>query len=630
MRKLLPLIVVGILVFSGLGAVAFNQGEKKNIVSKTIVFSQPKIVENEKFISIDISDANSNYWETGKPLLPVVSKVFEFEFGTMIDSVEVTFSNSITQKLSKLIEPAPELLPISSISELNIKSLDGVSYEGIGIYPKEKFSYKVSAGKSGENNVVFCAVSFNPIQYNPTENIISYAQSADINIKYTPPANPIILPDEYDLLILTPDEFESTLQRFVNHKEGRNIRTKLVTLDEIPSYGGVDEKEDIKFFIKEAIETWGIDYLILVGSGVEGKEKFPVRLAWIGDQYESNFPSDLYYADIYNATGGFSDWDYDEDGKFAEYPRDKPDMDLVPDVYLGKIPCNNVGELDAYIDKVIWYDEHNLMTKKIVQIGGDTFPTDPDNINEGEYANSVVLSKLPGYTSTKLWASNGELTKPNIADGYKKILPDFFDFSGHGSSESWATHLPQDENQWIPAKTLIAPWEGWYILDFDQYSISNPKKYPIVFYNACSNNKFTKSENCLSWRTLKMPNAGGIIAFGASGIGIGSYGTSETERVFGWMEVHTHDELYSTKILGEVWGNCVTNYFNTFESTLNKEDYKTLVEYSMFGDPTLKAEDGDDPRTRSHTDPYFNIFEGLLDRFPRLIKLFELLFTFIN
>ncbi len=125
------------------------KGKKGNIVSKTIVFSQPKIVKNEKFVSIDILKANSSYWEKDKPLLPVINKVFEFEFGIMIDSVEVTFSDLITRKLSKLVEPAPELLPLYSILELNIESSDEVLYEGIGV---------VSYGTSETERVFGCMV----------------------------------------------------------------------------------------------------------------------------------------------------------------------------------------------------------------------------------------------------------------------------------------------------------------------------------------------------------------------------------------------------------------------------------------------------------------------------------------
>jgi hypothetical protein len=624
LRKILPILIVGILVLSGLGAAAVAQTEEENIISDKIVISKPKLTEKNEFILVDLAEANSNYWGEEKPFLPVVSKVYTFPLGTIVDDVDVTFSNVFTQKLTKLIEPTPEAHVISMVqTKDSIKTSSEVSYSDLDIYPQEQFSYTTAAGKQGKDNVIFCSVSINPVQYNTQENTITYAQNAEINIKYSPPASPITFPDDYDVLILTPSEFVSALDEYVQHKEGRGFRIKVVTIDEIPSKG-IDEQEDIKYYVKDGIETWGVDYLILVGSGVEGNEKFPVRLVYIDGEY---FASDLYYADVYNSTMGFPDWDTDNDEIYGEYPRDKPDMDVLPDIHLGKIPCNSEVELKAYIEKVIWYDEHNKMTKKIVQIGGDTFPGDAEGIYEGEFANEAVLDVLPGYTSYKNWASLNKLTKTNIADGYKKNLPDFYDFSGHGNIESWATHPPDDDSKWIPDPQGSSKWAGWNSVDFDIFLVRNPKKYPILFYNACSNNKYTKTDKCMAWKTLKIPSGGGIIAFGASGLGIGAHGSAEIERYFGWMEVNTHKELYTTKNLGEVWTNSVTQYYTTFQSTLKKYDYKTLVEFSMFGDPLLNAEDGDDPRVRSQPDPYFNFFQGVLIQFPRLIKLFELLFA---
>ena len=155
--------------------------------------------------------------------------------------------------------------------------------------------------------------------------------------------------------------------------------------------------------------------------------------------------------------------------------------------------------------------------------------------------------------------------------------------------------------------------------------LNNAKKLPVVFYNACSNNKYSDSRHCLGWKTLSKNGGGGIATFAASGIGFGSHGTAETERVFGWMEVHTFEELYNTKVLGQVWANCVSGYYNTFESELDKNDWKTLLEYSMFGDPTLVIEDGDDPVNIPQNIPDLNILEFLLDHFPRLAILLELI-----
>ena len=620
MKKIIPIIVVGIFVLSGLGAVAGTESEGKNLISEKIVFSQPTICDSENYVSLELLEANSNYWNEGKPEMPAISKVYTFPFGTIIDDVDVTFADFTEKVLSKPINPTPETYPVSINVVNNYEpSKEIVTCYDIKVYPEKRFDYTTSAGIVDGVNVIILSVTLLPDQYYPEQNIVSHAGKATINIEYTPPVEPITFGDAYDMLIITPAQFKSALQRLVDHKANLNppISTKLVTLDEIPSGVGVDQQEDIKLYIKDAKENWGITYLLLVGAGVEGQELFPVRLAWASDTIEDNFPSDLYYADLYDDTSSFCDWDADEDGRFAEWNDDRDEVDLIPDVYLGKLPANNVDELNQYIDKVIQYKAHNKMVKKIFCVGGDTFPGNSQI--EGEVANTEVISKLPGYSATKLWASTDTLTKKNIIQGWKAGA-DFVDWSGHGSPRTWGTHPINDEHTWLPGPYLLSNWPTWASPDFHLFFINNYKKLPVVFYNSCSNSKYTKSDECLSWETLKI-NGGGIASFAASGIGYGVPG-DETSRRMGWMEVKCFEELYNTKLLGEVWANCLTEYHNAFSSTLDFHDFKTMVEFAMFGDPTIVIEDGDDPKTAVSDIPgIYGIIERIFDLSPNLAQL---------
>jgi hypothetical protein len=597
MKKIVPILVIGILVFSGLGASAVSEYRKDVLESETVQFSEPVVNNKKDFVTVELAEATSSTWETHKPMVPVFRREYTFPFGTRIDNVDVTFSEISEQIISKPIRPAPESYVLSIEASHQIQSTEIlVSYSDIDIYPEQQFSYRTGAGLAGEEHAVFLTVYLYPVQYHPKLNKISYAQSATIEVKRRLPANPIQFGDDYDFLILTPEEYTEQLQPLVDHKNDIGISTLMTTLDEIPSQG-VDEAESIKLYIKDAIESWGIDYVLLVGSGIDGNEKFPVRYAEIPDPpHENNFPSVLYYADIYNATGGFSNWDYDGDEKYAEYPQDNPNVDLYPDVGLGMLPCNDAKEVTTVVNKIIDYKAHNKMTNKILQIGGDTFTWDGEGINEGEFANEVVLSKLPGYDTRKLWASEGKITKLNIALGFKGNV-DFVDFSGHGSPIAWGTHPPKDEDTWVPPKAIISPNKYFLYIDFDLYSINNAKKLPVVVYNACSNNKYTEHEQCLGWKTLSKANGGGIASFAASGLGFGMAGSDETERRMGWMEVHIFEDIYNTKILGQVWKNVLSGYVTNF-SSLDWEqiDQKTVLAMCMFGDPTLAIEDGDNPR----------------------------------
>ena len=88
------------------------------------------------------------------------------------------------------------------------------------------------------------------------------------------------------------------------------------------------------------------------------------------------------------------------------------------------------------------------------------------------------------------------------------------------------------------------------------------------------------------------------------------------------MEVHTFEEIHNNIILGLAWGNCITNYYTTFASDLDDGDYKTLLEYSMFGDPSLGIEDGKDPINIPFERP-LSLVELILDNFPRLATILE-------
>ena len=645
MRKIIPIFIVGFLVLSGLGAIAFPEDEIEQSEVIKITFSKPKIIEKEEYLSVELDEASSNSIAIGMPSIPLVSKVFTFPIGTQLNDVEVTFSEEIIQSITKPVIPAPEPQIISTLHSIKpIKKSDPIeTYSDIDIYPNSKYTYRTGAGIKDGKHVIYLTVFLHPIQYEPSSNLIYYTENAEVNINYNPSVKPVNYPDEYDLLVIAPtifaDEFSKEYQipnsnqvvSFVDYKNAHDILTQVVTLDEIYNseyfqVQGKDDQEKIKYFIKNAIENWGITYVILVGAGVEGEEIFPVRQAWIGSgKYEEYFPSDLYYADIYNSEMQFSDWDEDDDEKYAEYinpkTNDMSSVDMYPDVYLGKLPCVNEREVENVIKKILYYDIHNKMTNKIIQVGGDTFPGDHESINEGEYANEAVFDLLSGYSTTQLWASNGGLTKQKIADGFKSNV-DFVDFSGHGSWASWGTHPTEDDEVWLPPETLISPYTGFLYIDFDMYLVNNKYKFPAVVYNACSCNKYSEDPNCIGWATVKRPNGGGIVSFGASGIGYGGQGKGEIERVWGWMEVKLFDELHNTKLLGEVWANAITDYANSFE--LDDGDYKTILEMSMFADPTVSIENGDDPKISSKNRPLINsILEIIADYFPRLERLIK-------
>ena len=157
---------------------------------------------------------------------------------------------------------------------------------------------------------------------------------------------------------LHSSEYSAYLIPLVEHKISHNISTKLVTLEEIDGTGR-DKQEQIKYFIKDAIENWGIKYVLLVGD----KTRMPVRytspLALFYEHSIGEIPTDLYYADIYDSDGKFCSWDSNNDNKFGRntfYYSDK--VDLYPDVAIGRLYCNNYSEVINVVNKIISYEDY--------------------------------------------------------------------------------------------------------------------------------------------------------------------------------------------------------------------------------------------------------------------------------
>jgi len=142
MKKIFPMLIVGILVISGLGAVAISDSENAEQEITSIAFSHPLLQEKGQYIQIDIAEANSFLMDANKPLLPSYTHTFTFPFGTKIKDVECTPFNVQQQLVSKKIIPAPE--PVLAGYKVT-QAEKTVSY-GNDPYPNTWFEYDVGCG----------------------------------------------------------------------------------------------------------------------------------------------------------------------------------------------------------------------------------------------------------------------------------------------------------------------------------------------------------------------------------------------------------------------------------------------------------------------------------------------------
>jgi hypothetical protein len=594
MKKLIPLCIIGIMVLSGLGAVA--QSVTENTAEKeTVRFSAPTIQNEHLFASVTVTEANSFLMKQDKPLLPSYSKIYTFPFGTTIQSVTVTPRNIQTQTLIKDIEPTPQYAVLGQTTPAEKETL--VNY-GSEVYPSTWFDYTIGCGRYDEQLSIIVTVDVYPVHYHPLEKIVESAGQTDIVIQYTTSTPQTSPRDTYQFVVIGPASYSSQIAPLITHKIGRGITSKFVSLTEIydgtyfPATGR-DNQEKIKYFIKNAIDTWLTGNVLLVGAAGSGTTQLPVRDTHIyidADEPDDEvFSSDLYYADIYDGSMQFCSWDSNDNNIFGEYDwSGQTDVvDLHPDVYLARLPATSGSQVTACVNKIKTYENtpgyQQSWFPNLVLVGGDSFP-DNNVVLEGEFANQKVADLMTGFVPNKLWVTNGKLNSlvPTGVDNIKTAINSgcgFVDFSGHGNTNIWACHPEDNFGVWLPT-----PTGGIYGNAIS--TLSNGNKLPIVTVEACSTAKFAADSNCFNWVFLYNSNGGAIGTFGCTGLGYSYIGSGVTQGLVGkiGLDIFRAYKTDQSETFGELWARALNRNIN---SGMDATEHKTVEEWQAFGDPTL-------------------------------------------
>lgn len=588
MKKVFIILLSLGILFSSTSLV-FSKESPNNSISFTLNYSSPLIKQSLTNNEVEIvhESCESSFLKPGYYIIPKDIKTLYFPKGTIINNIDVVPTRTSNRIIDQSLPICPQ--PIA----LNMQSQPTNSNETIVPLTIDTwYDYRVGTGiEDGERQVIL-SIDIYPNRYNPDKKSVITAEEIEVTIDYTP-SEQTLSDETFNLVIITPDEFADSLQDLVDHKNSNDMLTKLVSLEEIyngnyfPNQGN-DEQEQIKYFIKNAIESWNIESVLLVGSA----EKMPVRETHI--QVSANdkeiFVSDLYYADIYNNTDGFSSWDTNNNGIYAEFnwEGETDEMDLYPDVYLGRLACTDQNEVNTVVNKIISYENNEAYKQDwfsdLIVIGGDSFPGDNNQILEGEYVNDEVIRIMDGFLPSRLWASNGILggASPSGVSAISNRINEgagFIDFSGHGNTNVWATHPHENSNVWLPT-----PFGGY--LSTHIKNLENANKLPIVVTGACSVGKFNKDDDCFSWSIVASENGGGIASFGSTGLGYAYTGESVT---YGLIEKLAVDMFrsYQNKVqtFGEMWS---WGLHRNIGRRMDAFDHKTVMEWQPFGDPTLK------------------------------------------
>ncbi|KAA0000134.1 MAG: peptidase C25 [Thermoplasmata archaeon] len=461
MRMGISFVVVGILIFSAVGAFPVDK-----------VFIQKIKIEVPEIQGREISIENATfYYSPDKPILPKIDRVFELPFGVKIKDIEVKVEDIEEKEIKGVISPSFGPLPlIPDNARIIGKTCKTDIYKSKEFFPSKWYSYRIGCGlNSNGERVTFISIHLYPVRYAPALNKIEVAKKATIKIKYTEPQK-ILTKSTYELLIITPPEFESEAQRLAEHKNSIGVETIIKTTEEIyANYNGRDKAEKIKYFIKDAIEEWGIKYVLLFGglkSPIWAKARdntnvgekswyVPVRYTNLFDNpkyplaealHDPGVACDLYYADIYKEGGEFDTWDSNNDGIFAAWNRPGVENDTLPDLYpdvaVGRLACRSIEEAKIVVDKIIRYETEcdDSWFKKMVVVSGDGFldqvdlniSWDTNGLPDGRYtiyAQSInnegeagpvdeIHITIDKSEKTKLTFNHDDHLNPALQNGY--------------------------------------------------------------------------------------------------------------------------------------------------------------------------------------------------------------------
>jgi len=320
---------------------------------------------------------------------------------------------------------------------------------------------------------------------------------------------------------------------------------------------------------------------------------------------ELKYISDLYYADIYDKNGSFSSWDTNGNGIYGEWngstAQDK-NIDLKPDICLGRLPCSNIFEVMIMVKKIINYEKNTNEQpwfKRIIGVGGDSYPKHEGY--EGEINTQNAMNNMQGFVQVKLWTSNGKLNNEQSVIKEMNKGCGFIYFDGHGTPYAWGTHPPND------GKTFV-----FGLKNSNMFFLHNRNKLPICVVSACHNCQFdvhpariftdpyysyTWVKECWGWHLTSKYNGGAIATIGNTATGYSKEDKQSQKGADSYLDPKFFWEygINGTDILGKAWANAINDYLDEFPidwDSPSGSDYsidaKTVQQWVLIGDPSLK------------------------------------------
>jgi len=482
--------------------------------------------------------------EPGSPELPLLSLTLALPPGARVTGIEITSAES--SELLGRFRPRPAQHPrILPVRGLDLPVPDPVVpapsvYEGRRPYPPEIVEL-ASSGRLASSDLV--GIRVHPVQFLPATGKLRLFRNISLRVDYDPPermsprpraprqravvavlsenvppigatgptaATATRLEDgDYEHVILVQNAyFAEPFGPLAEWKTRKGVPSTIVQVSWVlDNYPGADDAERVRNFIRDARDSWGATWFLLAGD----TDRVPARRAYAmtseagGHPEEDELGCDSYFSDLDGS------WDADGDGIYGEL---EDDVDLYPDVFVGRAPITSLDNAEAFVSKLIDYERTPVDDFQLdMLMAAEVLWQDPYT-DSGIALNRIDRDYVPPRYDpiNKLYETlgneSGESVRAAINDGVGHFL-----HSGH----AWYTVMGCGDGD----------LHRWEIAD-----LTNARRQPLVYSIGCWPAAFDLTEACIAERFLQSSGGGAVAFIGNSRYGWASpgnpgYGYSE-------------------------------------------------------------------------------------------------------
>ncbi len=377
-----------------------------------------------------------------------------------------------------------------------------------------------------------------------------------------------------DFVIITSSSFAPYFEPLADWKNQKGIRTRIVSLDTIyANYAGNDNAEKIRNFIKDMNTTYGTMYFLLGGQCdyENGEEIVPRRNAYVFQSNagyytdEDTIITDLYFADLDGT------WDGDGDGTYGET---SDNVDMYPDVYVGRAPVKNTAQVQNFVNKVLYFEKSPYQSSSYIKASfhpqgnlwdtnhGTSMPDTMVQFDPADWTHTFMREDVEGVSESSV---NNEFD-----NGYQLVH-----FVGHGNEYGVYYNYGQ--------YTMMNNTDADNLSNgFDKLSIATS----IACFSGAMDE--VSGGDCFAEHLVNATNGGTVASLFNSRYGWGysspegALGPSGEQSKYFFRAIHQNG-LY---VLGQVWANMQSSMVPDAQS----DNYFRwcLYERNLLGDPTLE------------------------------------------